>query len=86
MERKLVRNLQQQIDEVFERACIKYYSDCYKCPFGVVKEPFNEGEYDCIVQQFDECLQQIAEEQESSDFKTTNEEYFNKKNDEFEKE
>ena len=38
---------------------------------------FTEGEYDCIVQQFDECLQQIAKEQESSDFKTTNKEYFN---------
>ena len=73
---KLVRNLQQQVDEVFERACIKHYSDCYKCPFGVVKEQFDEGEYDCIVQQFDECLQKIAEEK-SSDFKTTNKEYFN---------
>ena len=80
MERKLVKDLIQLTDEVFDRACIKYYSNCYKCPFGKINEcSFSDGEYDCIIQQFYECLDRIEEEQEKSDFKTANEEYFNSK-------
>ena len=80
MKYKLVKDLQQLTDEIFDRACVKYYSNCYKCPFGKINEyTFSDGEYDCIVQQFDECLASIAKEQKISDFKTANEEYFNSK-------